>query len=67
MAHVLVTESYLEDIADAIRGKLDSETLYYPSQMASAISGIPAATVSVDGEKLVLENLGTVSGTTLSL
>ena len=37
MAKVAITEQYLTDIADAIRTKTNSETTYYPSQMASAI------------------------------
>lgn len=54
MAKVAITESYLEDIADAIRDKTGLTTLYYPSQMAPAIrtiSGgggiIPAGTISI--------------------
>lgn len=34
---VVVTKSYLQAIADAIRQKLDVETEYKPSEMASAI------------------------------
>lgn len=41
MAKVLVTEGYLSDIGDAIRGKLGGSTHYTPGQMASAISSIP--------------------------
>lgn len=41
---VVVEESSLEDIADAIRGKLNVQTTYKPSQMASAISSIPTST-----------------------
>ena len=40
MAKVMITESYLEDIADAIREKKGVLTTYYPSQMAEAISTI---------------------------
>ena len=40
MAKVMITESYLEDIADAIREKKGVSTTYYPSQMAEAISTI---------------------------
>ena len=36
----MITESYLEDIADAIREKKGVLTTYYPSQMAEAISTI---------------------------
>lgn len=37
---VLVTESYLEDIADAIRAKTGDSDTYKPSEMAEAIMGI---------------------------
>ena len=40
MSKVLVTESYLSDIADAIRSKNGETTAYKPSQMASAIESI---------------------------
>lgn len=42
MSKVLVTEDYLEDIADAIRGKLSSSDTYTPGQMAGAIGSIPS-------------------------
>ncbi len=41
MAKVLVTESYLTAIANAIRNKLGGSAAYKPSQMADAISSIP--------------------------
>ena len=40
MSKVLVTESYLEDIADSIRSQLGVADTYKPSQMASAIASI---------------------------
>lgn len=40
MARVLINESNLENIADAIRGKNGTQNTYTPSQMASAISAI---------------------------
>lgn len=40
MTKVLVTESYLEDIADAIREKKSTLDTYKPSEMADAISSI---------------------------
>lgn len=40
MSKVLVTETYLEDIADAIRSKNGSTDMYTPAEMASAISDI---------------------------
>ena len=47
MAQVLVTESYLDDIADAIRDKTGSEDTYTPAQMAGAIEALPDAPVLV--------------------
>lgn len=54
MAKVAITESYLEDIADAIRSKTGLSTTYRPSEMAAAIltiSGgggiVPTGTVSI--------------------
>ena len=55
MAKVAITESYLEDIADAIREKTGmSEETYRPSQMAPAIATIsgsggitPAGTINI--------------------
>lgn len=41
MSKVLVTESYLTDIGDAIRAKTKSTTKYKPSEMAKAIDSIP--------------------------
>lgn len=56
MAKVLINESNLENIADAIRGKNGTQNTYTPSQMAGAISAISTgldikkltATVSAD-------------------
>ena len=42
MTKVLLTESHLDDIADAIRAKLGVQTTYKPGQMAAAIGSIPA-------------------------
>ena len=41
MSKVLVTQSYLEDIADAIRLKSGGIDTYTPAQMAAAIAAIP--------------------------
>lgn len=41
MAKTLITENYIEDIAEAIREKLDVDDTYYPSEMADAIESIP--------------------------
>lgn len=56
MARVLVNESNLQNIANAIRGKNGTQNTYTPSQMAGAISAISTgldikkltATVSAD-------------------
>lgn len=40
MSKVLITETHLEDIADAIREKLDTEDTYTPGEMAAAIGQI---------------------------
>lgn len=40
MSKVVITESYLEDIADAIREKNGTQNTYTPAQMATAISNI---------------------------
>lgn len=40
MAHVLITEQYLVDIADAIRAKLGVSDTYLPSEMSDAIESI---------------------------
>lgn len=45
MAQVLVTESYLDDIAYAIREKNGTETTYKPLQMAAAIEALPDPSV----------------------
>lgn len=58
MAKVLVTESYLEDIADAIRAKLESEDTYSPSEMAGAIGQISGGATLIS--KTITEN-GTYS------
>jgi len=44
MAQYLISESYLTNIADAIRGKLNVTTLYTPGEMSGAINSIPVAT-----------------------
>lgn len=52
MSKVLVTESYLTDIGNAIRAKTKSTTKYKPSEMAKAIESIvggdPAVVVNSD-------------------
>lgn len=47
MSKVLVTESSLEDIADAIRAKNGTENTYKPGQMAAAIEALPGQSTLV--------------------
>lgn len=56
MTKVLLTESHLEDIADAIRGKLGVQTTYTPGQMAGAIESIPTGGSAVLVTKTITEN-----------
>lgn len=56
MSKVLITESSLSNIGNAIRQKLGGSTQYKPSEMASAISSIPS------GSTLVTKNI-TANGT----
>lgn len=56
MTKVAITEQYLTDIADAIRGKNGSSDTYTPSEMATAITNIPSG-----GES---KNIQVVQGTT---
>lgn len=46
MSKVLITESYLQDIADAIREKAGGNNTYTPAQMATAITNIPSGGTS---------------------
>lgn len=48
MSKVLVTESHLEDIADAIREQNGTENTYNPGQMAAAIRALEGGGESVD-------------------
>lgn len=54
MAKVTLTESSLENIADAIRAKLGVQTTYKPGEMAAAIQSIPTLTATVEGSTLIL-------------
>lgn len=42
MSKVIVTDTYLSNIASAIRGKAGTQSLYTPAQMASAITALPS-------------------------
>lgn len=68
MAKVLITESHLEDIADAIRAKAGTSDTYLPSEMPAAITGIKTLSATVSGTTLILTGNGaSVSGTTLNV
>ena len=58
MANVLVKQSYLEDIADAIRAKNGLSDTYKPSEMADAISDISGG--------ISIPNLGSANSFTIS-
>lgn len=49
MANVLVDETALQDIADAIRTKNGTENTYKPGQMADAIEAIPSGGITPTG------------------
>lgn len=55
MTKVLLTESHLDDIADAIRAKLGVQTTYKPGQMAAAIGSIPTG-ITPTGTISITEN-----------
>lgn len=48
MAKAVITEAYLEDIADAIREKLNTQSTYKPSEMAEAISSIIGGSINLE-------------------
>lgn len=48
MSKVLITEGYLEDIANAIRYKNGGQITYTPAQMAQAIMAIPTTPIVSD-------------------
>lgn len=55
-----MTESHLEDIAEAIRGKNGTQTEYKPGQMAAAIRAIDTGGIVPTGTIAIVEN-GTVN------
>ena len=59
----MITESYLTDIADAIRAKNGSSDTYTPPQMAAAIEAIPTGG-GVDVEALSVTQNGTYTAPT---
>lgn len=56
MANVLVEESYLQNIASAIRTKSGSNNTYTPAQMATAISNIPQSGTVLSSGSIILGN-----------
>lgn len=56
MANVLVKESSLQDIADAIRSKLGVQTTYKPSEMADAIEAISGGGITPAGTIYITQN-----------
>lgn len=56
MSKVLVTESYLIDISNAIRSKNGSSTKYKPSEMAAAIKAITTGNVVTQLDSVTLTN-----------
>ena len=56
MSKGTITQEYLEDIADAIRGKLGVQTTYTPPQMAGAIDSIPSGGIVPTGTINIAEN-----------
>ena len=57
MTKLAITESYLEDIADAIRSKTGvSNATYYPSEMADAIMTISGGGITPTGTISITEN-----------
>lgn len=60
MSKVLVTESNLQDIADAIREKLEVQTTYRPGDMAAAIESISGGYPEPTGTINITQN-GTVN------
>jgi hypothetical protein len=60
MAKVLITDTYLQNIAGAIRSNLGVATTYTPEEMAPAIASIPQGSEPVLQSKTVTEN-GTVT------
>ena len=61
MANVLVNETSLQDIADAIRDKLSVETTYKPSEMAAAIETIGGGVTPTGTKQISITENGTTT------
>lgn len=69
MSKVLVSDTYLKDIGNAIRSRAGGTAKYKPGQMAEAISKLPAQGYHVSitqspNQKIILEYRSGASGTT---
>lgn len=69
MSKVIITESHLEDIADAIRAKNGTQNTYTPGQMAIAISDISGSSKNfqVSNTEVRLANKTALTDTGLTL
>lgn len=61
MAKVLVTEAYLQDIADSIREKNGSTDTYTPAEMSSAIDDIPTGITPTGTKQISITSNGTTT------
>lgn len=61
MANVLVEESSLQDIADAIRMKNGTQNTYKPGQMGSAIEAIPTGATPTGTKQITITENGTTT------
>lgn len=61
MANVLVEESSLQDIADAIRTKNGTQNTYKPGQMGSAIEAIPTGSTPTGTKQISITENGTTT------
>lgn len=61
MANVLVEESSLQDIADAIRTKNGTQNTYKPGQMADAIEAIPTGSTPTGTKQISITANGTTT------
>lgn len=64
MSKVLVTEEYLQDIADAIREKTGGSATYTPAQMGDAIRNIPSGGGSIGQATRIINDKWDGTGST---
>ena len=65
MANVLINDTSMTSIGNAIRSKLGVQTTYLPSEMASAIESIPSGG-AVDYDDIIQGNYSSVTSSTAS-